>query len=232
MKHWLFLMLFCCAVCASAQDVIVKKDGSTVVCRVLEVKSSEVIYKLWTAQNGSNYVMDLSLVSSINYESGKKESFSEVMENKYSPYNQSNGERQINDKALLIMDDLNKVKRLKIVGYTVGGTLVAGGIIMTSLALHYGQYDDGPNDELYWESPGLLGAGIAAIPVGAAITAGCLIKSYKIKKEYNKIQNFALYQQDFKFKNGSSITPSVDMLKYNDKGFNTQTIGLGLSYNF
>ena len=28
MKHLLFLMLFCCAVCASAQDVIVKKDGS------------------------------------------------------------------------------------------------------------------------------------------------------------------------------------------------------------
>lgn len=232
MKHWLFLMLFCCAVCASAQDVIVKKDGSTVVCRVLEVKSSEVIYKLWTAQNGSNYVMDLSLVSSINYESGKKESFSEVMENKYSPYNQSNGERQINDKALLIMDDLNKVKRLKIVGYTVGGTIVAGGILMTSLGLSYGQYEDedGPYNE--WESPGLLVAGIAAIPVGAAFTAACLIKSNKIKQEYNKIQNFALYQQDFNFKNESNITPSIDMLKYTDKGFNTQTIGMGLSYNF
>ena len=76
MKHWLFLMLFCCAVCASAQDVIVKKDGSTVACRVLEVKNSEVVYKLWTERNGSSYIMDLSLVSSINYESGKKESFS------------------------------------------------------------------------------------------------------------------------------------------------------------
>ena len=228
MKHWLFLMLFCCAICASAQDVIVKKDGSTVVCRVLEVKSSEVIYKLWTAQNGSNYVMDLSLVSSINYESGKKESFSEIMENKYSPYNQSNGERQINDKALLIMDDLNKVKRLKIVGYTVGGTIVAGGIIMTSLALSYGKYHYGR----YWEAPGLLGLGAAFIPAGVAITAGCLIKSYKIKKEYNKIQNYALYQQEFNFKNGSSITPHIDMLQYRDKGLNTQTIGMGLSYNF
>lgn len=231
MKHWLFLMLFCCAVCASAQDVIVKKDGSTVVCRVLEVKSSEVVYKLWTERNGSSYIMDLSLVSSINYESGKKESLSEIMENKYSPYNQNNGERQINDKALLIMDDLNKVKRLKIVGYTVGGTIVAGGILMTSLGLAYGKlyFYDRPGE---WEYPGLLGAGIAAIPVGAAFTAACLIKSNKIKKAYNKIQNFALYQQDFNFKNGSSITSSVDMLKYTDKGFNTQTIGLGLSYNF
>lgn len=228
MKHWLFLMLFCCAVCASAQDVIVKKDGSTVVCRVLEVKNSEVVYKLWTERNGSSYIMDISLVSSINYESGKKESFSEIMENKYSPYNQSNGERQINDKALLIMDDLNKVKLLKIVGYTVGGTIVAGGILMTSWGLLEGKHDE----YKYWKFPGLWGAGIAVIPVGAAFTAACLIKSNKIKKEYNKIQNFALYQQDFNFKNGSSIRPSVDMLKYTDKGFNTQTIGLGLSYNF
>ena len=238
MKHWLFLMLFCCAVCASAQDVIVKKDGSTVVCRVLEVKSSEVIYKLWTERNGSSYIMDLSLVSSINYESGKKESFSEIMENKYSPYNQNNGERQINDNSLLMMDMRSKVnpkkaKRLKIAGYTVGSAIVAGGILMTSLGLSSKTYYDDPGRYgFYYKAYGVLCAGIAAIPVGAVITAGCLIKSYKIKKEYNKIQNFALYQQDFKFKNGSSITPSVDMLKYNDKGFNIQTIGMGLSYNF
>lgn len=219
MKHWLFLMLFCCAVCASAQDVIVKKDGSTVVCRVLEVKNSEVVYKLWTERNGSSYIMDISLVSSINYESGKKESFSEVMENKYSPYNQSNGERQINDKALLIMDNIKKAKKLEIAGYTVGGTLVVGGIAMIAASIGY-----------YPDVTGLIGT--AFIPAGVAITAGCLIKSYKIKKEYNKIQNYALYQQDFKFKNGNSITPSVDMLKYTDKGFNTQTIGMGLSYNF
>lgn len=233
MKHWLFLMLFCCTVCVSAQDVIVKKDGSTVVCRVLEVKSSEVVYKLWTERNGSSYIMDLSLVSSINYESGKKESFSEIMENKYSAYNQSNGERQINDKALMTIDNIKKAKRLKIVGYTVGSAIVAGGILMMShgLSSKTDPYYNGI-DESYYEADGVLWAGAAVIPVGVAITAGCLIRSNKIKKEYNKIQNYALYQQDFKFKNGNSITPSVDMLKYTDKGFNIQTIGMGLSYNF
>lgn len=235
MKHLLFLMLFCCAVCVSAQDVIVKKDGSTVVCRVLEVKSSEVVYKLWTERNGSSYIMDLSLVSSINYESGKKESFSDITENKFLPYNQSNGERQINDKALLIMDDLNKVKRLKIVGYTVGGTIVAGGIVIMSIGLSSFSDDCLDYGGYGWkgyEQPGSLWTGVALIPVGAAITTACLIKSNKIKKEYNKVQNYALYQQDFKLKNGNSITPSVDMLKYTDKGFKTQTIGMGLSYNF
>lgn len=230
MKHLLFLMLLCCAICASAQDVIVKKDGSTVVCRVLEVNNSEVAYKLWTNLNGSSYIMDLSLVSAINYENGKKESFSDITENKYLPYNQSDGERQINDKALIVMDNIKKAKKLKIAGYTVGGTLVVGGIAMLAAGLSSKGWDDvRPDDYVLTDC---LGLGAAFIPVGAAITAACLIKSNKIKKEYNKIQNFALYQQDFNFKNGSSITPSVDMLKYTDKGFNTQTIGMGLSYNF
>lgn len=225
MKHLLFLMLFCCAVCTSAQDVIVKKDGSTVVCRVLEVKSSEVIYKLWTAQNGSNYVMDLSLVSSINYESGKKESFSEIMENKYSPYNQSNGERQINDNALMIMDmdskgNLKKAKRLKIAGYS--GTAITGiGTILLTLGCC----------DIHNSSKWLI-AGSVSMPVGGVIAIPCLWKGYKMSKEYKRIQNYALYQQEIKLKNGNSITPSVDMLKYTDKGFNTQTIGMGLSYNF
>lgn len=225
MKHLLFLMLFCCAVCASAQDVIVKKDGSTVVCRVLEVKSSEVVYKLWTERNGSSYIMDLSLVSSINYESGKKESFSEIMENKYSPYNQSNGERQINDKALLIMDmdskgNLKKAKRLKIAGYS--GTAITGiGTILLTLGccdIHH---------SFKW-----LIAGSVSMSVGGVIAIPCLWKGCKMTREYKRIQSYALFQQDFNFKNGSSITPSIDMLKYTDKGFNTQTIGLGLSYNF
>lgn len=227
MKHLLFLMLFCCAVCASAQDVIVKKDGSTVVCRVLEVKSSEVIYKLWTAQNGSNYVMDLSLVSSINYESGKKESFSEIMENKYSPYNQNNGERQINDNSLLMMDRSSKVnpkkaKRLKIAGYTVGGAItVTGATLLTFSCMNAGH-----RAEMCFYTSGVL------IPLGVVIAIPCLWKGYKMTREYKKVQSYALFQQDFNFKNGSSITPSIDMLKYTDKGFNTQTIGLGLSYNF
>ena len=222
MKHLLFLMLFCCAVCASAQDVIVKKDGSTVVCRVLEVKNSEVVYKLWTERNGSSYIMDLSLVSSINYESGKKESFSEIMENKYLAYNQSNGERQINDKALMVMDYKSNGVLWKGVGWIAGGTIIGGGIIGAGSALvMWG----------IWPNPRMT-VGCFLIRIGTACFIAGIWKGSKMIREYNKIQNYALYQQDFKLKNGSSITPSVDMLKYTDKGFKTQTIGLGLSYNF
>ena len=55
MKQFLILFLFLCSTSIFAQDVIVKKDGSTIVCRVVELTSSEITYKKWGDLNGSNY---------------------------------------------------------------------------------------------------------------------------------------------------------------------------------
>ena len=103
MKQLLIFLLLLCSAGASAQDVIVKKDGSTVVCRVLSVSDTEITYKKWNEPNGSNYVMDKSLASAINYENGKKVNLSEVT-NLYKPHNQNTGEQQYNDNALLAID--------------------------------------------------------------------------------------------------------------------------------
>ena len=43
MRKILFLLTFLCSVSMFAQDVIVKKDGSTIVCRVIEFTESEII---------------------------------------------------------------------------------------------------------------------------------------------------------------------------------------------
>ena len=80
-----------------------KKDGSTIVCRVVEVSATEITYKKWSDLNGSNYVMDKSLASAINYENGKKENLSEAT-NLYAPGNQNDGVQQYNDRALLRID--------------------------------------------------------------------------------------------------------------------------------
>lgn len=103
MKQLLVFLLFLCSASVSAQDVIVKKDGSTVVCRVVEVNATEIVYKKWSDLNGSNYVMERSSASAINYESGKKVDLSEV-DNQYLPHNQNTGEQQYNDNALLAID--------------------------------------------------------------------------------------------------------------------------------
>lgn len=103
MKQLLVFLLLLCAASVSAQDVIVKKDGSTVVCRVVTLNATEIVYKRWSDLNGSNYIMDRSLASAINYENGKKEVLGEV-QNQYTPGNQNDGVQQYNDRALLQMD--------------------------------------------------------------------------------------------------------------------------------
>jgi len=103
MKQLFVMLLLLCSAIANAQNVIVKKDGSTIVCRVVELTKSEIVYKKWSDLNGSNYVMERSAASAINYQNGKKVDLSEVV-NQYLPHNQNTGEQNYNDNALLAID--------------------------------------------------------------------------------------------------------------------------------
>lgn len=110
MKQLLVFLFLLCSASVFAQDVIVKKDGSTIVCRVVELTSSEITYKKWTDLNGSNYVMSRSDASSISYENGKKVDLSDAT-NLYKPNNQNDGVQQYNDNALLAMDRASHPKK-------------------------------------------------------------------------------------------------------------------------
>lgn len=72
------LFLLCLAEMATAQDVIVKKDQSTIMSKVLEITSMEIKYKKWNNQDGPTYSIERSEVLSINYENGEVEQFSET----------------------------------------------------------------------------------------------------------------------------------------------------------
>lgn len=60
-----------------AQDVIVKKDGSTIISKVEEIGSAEIKYKKWSNQDGPMYTISVSDVARINFENGTVESFVE-----------------------------------------------------------------------------------------------------------------------------------------------------------
>lgn len=79
MKHFFYVMLsLCsCSIIASAQDVIVKKDGTTILSKVLEVNIVDIKYKKFSNQNGPTYTINKSEILSINYENGEKDSFKE-----------------------------------------------------------------------------------------------------------------------------------------------------------
>ncbi len=58
-----------------AQDVIVKKDGSTILSKVLEVNVADIKYKKFSKPNGPTYSISKSDILSVNYENGEKDSF-------------------------------------------------------------------------------------------------------------------------------------------------------------
>ena len=60
-----------------AQDVIVKKDGITILSKVLEVNEANLKYKKFKNPQGPTYSISLSEIMSVNYENGEKDVFDE-----------------------------------------------------------------------------------------------------------------------------------------------------------
>lgn len=224
MKKLLTLLVFLCSLSTFAQDVIVKKDGSTVLCRVVELNTSQIIYKAWTDLNGDSRVMSRSDASAINYQDGKRVDLGEVS-NLYTPGNQNDGVQKYNDAALLNMVYdykalQKKAKTYRIIGIGGLGLICVGGILMlVANNAEYGyEYEEYRDIALPFLGVGVIGA------------ATGFIVAHNYKKKAKQIQSISLYQQEFKFNNGSSISPSIDLLQ--DQALNHQTIGVGVHYNF
>ena len=78
MKKNLLLCVAFSTVTAYAQDVIVKRDGATIISKVLEVGQNDIKYKKFSNQQGPTYTIDKSEVSLINYEGGDRDTFDEA----------------------------------------------------------------------------------------------------------------------------------------------------------
>ncbi len=63
------------ATTAEAQDVIVRKDGTTVLAKVEKVGEATVEYRKWDNQEGPVYTLSIANILSINYENGMRDSF-------------------------------------------------------------------------------------------------------------------------------------------------------------
>lgn len=64
-----------------AQDIIHKKDKSTLEVKILEVGLDEVKYVDFNDQDGIVYVVDKGLISKIQFENGKEEFYTDDFEN-------------------------------------------------------------------------------------------------------------------------------------------------------
>lgn len=227
MKHLLAFLLLLCSASVSAQDVIVKKDGSTIVCRVVELTATEITYKKWSDLNGSNYVMDRSLASAINYENGKKVNLSEV-DNQYRPGNQNDGTQQYNDRALLEIDaashrNLSRMKTKNTFRW-IGGSILTAGTVLWTIEIIALSFDSNTK----WDASAIAVFGIEGLGVWGSYA---LLKSAsKHQKEIKQLSELSLFQYDFKLSNGSSLSTGIDII--GDHNIGSNTLGFGLRYNF
>ena len=78
LKNALLLFLFLgIARTMTAQDVILKKDNTTILSKVLEITTTEIKYKKWSNQEGPTYSINRSEVTRINFQNGDVEQFTD-----------------------------------------------------------------------------------------------------------------------------------------------------------
>lgn len=215
MKKLLLCLMFLSATCAFAQDVIVKKDGSTILSKVIEIGTSEVKYKKFSNQSGPTYSILKSEIQTINYQNGEKEDFSK---NTIVTQNESTYVKE--DPYMLRKkfeaEDLYKEARTLNIWSWVCVVVGAGGGI-TGLVLC-------EDETLQYVT---LGAGIA---VCCGLGGGLAGLASKKKREAKSLLSSATLL-DYNLKIGDyTLSPSVNLLT--DNQTHTPHIGVGLKFNF
>lgn len=216
-----------------AQDVLVKKDGSTILVKVLKITETEVEYKDFNNQDGPTRVISIANLLSINYQNGQKESFSVPSSTHESPVQtpdivtKETVTKFSNDQQLMQMYKSSKqlspeqmqkkVKKLRIAGRTVGGILLVGGV--------------GAFGFLSADCDFPLGIGLSSIAAGIATWSGCYFRARKLgRRSRYSVQSAPVFQQEFNVGNNDRLVVGLDMLK--DNTMKNQTLGMGLTYNF
>ena len=244
MKKILFFLLLLAATSTQAQDVIVKRDGSTIVSKVIEITTTEVKYKRFSNPTGPTYTISKAELQAINYENGEKETFdgTQTMNTGVSGHvgpvtdadllRMVDQEKQKPVKVLTLTEEEKlrlKVKRLKHAGWISGSAMAAGGIALFTYGFVVSSGHSSPFEFGY--AGAFTTFGLIIFAGGVATTTACLIRAHNIQKNAGlALQSAPVFQHDFAFSNGTTLSTSIDML--NDNRLKSQTLGIGLRYSF
>lgn len=211
-----------------------KKDGSTILAKVLKITETEVEYKDFNSQDGPTRVISIANLQAINYQNGLEETFSEQTTNpaqKPDIVTNETATKFSNDQQLMQMYNMGKLpspeqmqekaQRLKLIGWIAGGILSAGGIVMASFNVKTHRVDP----EIY------IGAGVPMIGVGFATMAGCYFRAKRLeRKSQFSVQYAPLFQKEINFGDNERLMVGLDMLQ--DNNIKNKTLGMGLRCNF
>lgn len=100
-----------------SQDVVVLKDGTSIIAKVTEINKEDVKYKKYSNLNGPTYTISKFDVFSINYENGEKEVFStNTVSNSIKTSNSTKPSKYdiyINDGVISNYNDRTVISKLK-----------------------------------------------------------------------------------------------------------------------
>ena len=259
MKRFLFSLvaLAITSVCL-AQDIIVKKDGSTIQAKVLNVTQYVVEYKIFRHQNGPTYTFSITDLRCINYENGTTKMFHSPDGNSNTVTNETATQYSNDNNLLAIYSNLNKKqekpkkivtpemlhkkgKRMKTFGYAVGGTLLVGGIVAIIVGASQDKYD---YEKLYASDNYIhhykyynldrnpyFYVGYGAMAGGVAVGAPLILRGRSLqKKSREQVHAVSAISQDIHFGNGSSLNLGIDLLSSNFSF--VKAPGIGVRYNF
>ncbi len=216
------------SVASHAQDVIVKKNGDTIVSKVLEIDDTVVKYKKFSNLEGPTYSIAKAEVNCINYENGEKETFS-VIEAKESAFDSSisifqEQQRNSDQDLLRIASTKNyslKAKRLKRTAIWGGAALLVAGAIV---AYDYLGWND--------EKEALL----SMTPfIGASVvwTGSFLLASrHQYKKAKSLMASSDLPLTELKLIDTPNSSLCANIKTYQLGMSHRQGFGLGIKYNF
>jgi len=211
---------------AVAQDVIMKKDGSSIECKVTKLSSVYVEYKKWSNIDGPVYTIDKNLISSIKYENGEIEDFSPEVKD----FMKREGRRLVldghilsDDEVLSLVGEENYRTYLSARNQLVYGDISAFVFAGSLLACIYFMFDGITNQDSFHYTLG-IGAGILA-DIGFI---GLIVNKAAGKGRLNWIAD------EYNKQHGSykvSLAPSL--MKFNTPQLSdTYSLGLTLSLKF
>lgn len=225
-RIFMMLSLLLCCLWGVAQDVIVCKDGTSLLGKVIEITDSEVKYRKADNPDGPLYAVKVASVTRINYENGTTDVFTPDGIAPATVLAGTTGDVKDTD-LLKIHRETNKnyaePRKFKLIGYIGGGILLATGVTLAAIGWSNagGFY---PGNE-----PGLIIPGIALTAAGAVwMPTFYLIGRYKEKK-LNELAIAPLYRQEVFSVSGKSLSMGVDIMA--DK-MQTRSLGLGMTFKF
>lgn len=225
MKKILLIAIFAiCYVSVNAQDIIKTKDNTEVLSKVIEIGETSVKYKKWENLSGPTYTMSISKISSIIYQNGSVESFTNYVVEKSDVATSIDkaGDRVSSsviasgnkisrgiDNSVNIKRNelLNQAHQIRAIGWISGLAVIGVGVGV------------GIATEAYW----LCAVGPA---VGGLIIGACLGVADNKESVASSLAVNNLYQHEI------NDHLSVDICQFNYIPEQSRSFGAGLTFRF